>query len=264
MTLIIIWDVLDLPPKARSFPLGWSSSSAWRLPGPLKTLQSLSCLTTPLKLLESLVYTLPKLNSQPLFSSYWHFSSTGPLFPSWKTVSSWLPHPHTLGRSCSTHCLYFFTHCFFGTFRLGYQNSIYQGHLGQDRSPSPSSFCLSSQPLHPWNMIFFSPHTPHSPGFLPTFWLFLKLLYQASQYWRVTELSPWSSSLSLSSLSIWLFVFPALEWKSFASRHLYLSCLCLYLLRPKQGWDTEVLADGQTLHHSSQHLCLCILVSQRL
>lgn len=55
---------------------------------------------------------------------------------------------------------------------------------------------------------------PSSPGFLPTFWLFLSLLYEASGYEKTTALCPRPSSLSLSSLLTWLFVCSVPEPKS--------------------------------------------------
>lgn len=148
MTLIRIWDVSDLPPKVRSFPLRWSSilsvEASWPSQGIL-----LFCLTTPLKLVELLAYTLPKLNFSLCFHLIWLLHSTWPLFPSWKTILSWLPHPHTLGRSCYTYCLYFLTsHYFFSTLTLDFQNSFYQGLLWPEPLvSSPSSFYSTSPSL---------------------------------------------------------------------------------------------------------------------
>lgn len=75
-----------------------------------------------------------------------------------------LPHPHTLERSCYTYCLYFLkSHYFFSTFTLDCQNSFYQGLLWPKSLVSFLPHFI--QPMHTWNMIFFSPHNTISPWF---------------------------------------------------------------------------------------------------
>lgn len=188
--LIRIWYVPDLPPKQEASLRDGHRSSLRRLPGPLKAFWLLFYLTTPLKLLELLAYTLPKLSISLCSHLIWLFNSMGPLFPSWKTISSWLPHSHTLGKSCYTSCLCFLTsHCCFRTLTQGCQHNFHQGLFWSKAiSQFPILILSHLALLETWSFLLI---TPTSPGFLPILWLFLSLLYQASNYWTVTEVCPW-------------------------------------------------------------------------